>query len=305
VTDDRVVVCAFSAASNVTGIVSDVAGITRRVKAAGAKIVWDYAGAGPYMPISMQPARGAEIDAIVISPHKFIGGPGASGILIVRKDAVVADKPTWPGGGTVRFVSPTCHDYSDNLEAREESGTPNLLGDIRAGLVFLVKQAIGIETTASRNAELTARVFEAWDGIETIEILGSLHAPRLPIFSLRIKDGRGGYMHQQLITRMLSDCYGIQARGGCACAGPYVHQLLEIDAAQSKAIREQIIAGNELLKPGFTRLNFSVLLSDEKVNIIIESVAQLSRDAPNLAGNYTADVGRAIFSPLQTLETTL
>ena len=305
VTDDRVVVCAFSAASNVTGIVSDVAGITRRVKAAGAKIVWDYAGAGPYMPISMQPARGAEIDAIVISPHKFIGGPGASGILIVRKDAVVADKPTWPGGGTVRFVSPTCHDYSDNLEAREESGTPNLLGDIRAGLVFLVKQAIGIETTASRNAELTARVFEAWDGIETIEILGSLHAPRLPIFSLRIKDGRGGYMHQQLITRMLSDCYGIQARGGCACAGPYVHQLLEIDAAQSKAIREQIIAGNELLKPGFTRLNFSVLLSDEKVNFIIESVAQLSRDAPNLAGNYTADVGRAIFSPLQTLETTL
>jgi selenocysteine lyase/cysteine desulfurase len=305
VTDDRVVVCAFSAASNVTGIVSDVAGITRRVKAAGAKIVWDYAGAGPYMPISMQPARGAEIDAIVISPHKFIGGPGASGILIVRKDAVVADKPTWPGGGTVRFVSPTCHSYSDNLEAREESGTPNLLGDIRAGLVFLVKQAIGIETTASRNAELTARVFEAWDGIETIEILGSLHAPRLPIFSLRIKDGRGGYMHQQLITRMLSDCYGIQARGGCACAGPYVHQLLEIDAAQSKAIREQIIAGNELLKPGFTRLNFSVLLSDEKVNFIIESVAQLSRDAPNLAGNYTADVGRAIFSPLQTLETTL
>jgi selenocysteine lyase/cysteine desulfurase len=308
VTDDRLVVCAFSAASNVTGIVSDVAGITRRVKAAGAKIVWDYAGAGPYMPISMRPAGVAEIDAIVISPHKFIGGPGASGILIVRKDAVVADKPTWPGGGTVKFVSPTCHDYSNSLEAREESGTPNILGDIRAGLVFLVKQAIGIETTASRNAELTARVFKAWERIEGIEILGNLRASRLPIFSLRIKDGRGGYMHQQLITRMLSDCYGIQARGGCACAGPYVHHLLEIDAAQSEAIREQVIAGNELQKPGFTRLNFSVLLPDEKVNFIIESVAQLSRDAPNLASNYTADAGRAIFSPRsvgQTLQTAL
>ena len=116
-------------------------------------------------------------------------------------------------------------------------------------------------------------------------------------------------MHQQLITRMLSDCYGIQARGGCACAGPYVHQLLEIDAAQSKAIREQIIAGNELRKPGFTQIEFlASCCRTRKVNFIIESVAQLSRDAPNLASNYTADAGRAIFSPQavgQTLQTAL
>ena len=303
VTDDRLVVCAFSAASNVTGIVSDVAGITQRAKIAGAKVVWDFAGAGPYMPISMRPSEHAEIDAIVISPHKFIGGPGSSGILIVRKDAVVADKPTWPGGGTVRFVSPTCHDYSDSLETREEGGTPNVLGDIRAGLVFLVKDVTGIETIASRNAELTAKVFAAWGGIEEIEILGNVRAPRLPIFSLRIKDGRGGYVHQQLVTRMLSDRYGIQARGGCACAGPYVHHLLNIDAAQSNKIRDQIFAGDELQKPGFTRLNFSVLLPDEKVNFILECVIQLSRDAPNLASCYIADAKRAIFSPRLAGET--
>lgn len=297
VPEDRLLICAFSAVSNVTGIVSDVAGITQRAKAAGAKIIWDYAGAGPYMPISMRPSRQAEIDAVVISPHKFVGGPGASGILIVRKDAVVTTTPTWPGGGTVKFVSPTCHDYSDSLEAREESGTPNVLGDIRAGLVFLVKQAIGIEKIASRNAELTAKVFAAWERIKGIEILGNLLAPRLPIFSFRIKDGCGGYMHQQLITRMLSDCYGIQARGGCACAGPYVHHLLEIDAAQSNRIRNQIIAGNELQKPGFTRLNFSFLLPDEKIDFIIDSVAQLSREAPKLANCYSVDASRAIFFP--------
>jgi selenocysteine lyase/cysteine desulfurase len=300
VTDGRLVVCAFSAASNVTGIVSDVCGITRRVKAAGAKMVWDYAGAGPYMPISMRPAEDAEIDAVVVSPHKFIGGPGASGILIVRKDAVVAARPTWPGGGAVKFVSPTGHDYSDRLEAREESGTPNVLGDIRSGLAFLVKQAIGLETMGSRNAELTTRAFAAWTGIEDIEILGNLRATRLPIFSFRFKDRCGGYVHQQLVTRMLSDCFGIQARGGCACAGPYVHRLLDIDTAQSKKIRDRVIAGDEMQKPGFTRLNFSVLLPDEKVDFILDSVVRLSRDAPNLANLYTADTNHAIFFPTET-----
>jgi selenocysteine lyase/cysteine desulfurase len=294
---DHHVICAFSAASNVTGIVSDVASITRRVKLAGAKIIWDYAGAGPYMPIDVRPAPDAQIDAIVVSPHKFVGGPGASGILIVRKDAVTRTKPTWPGGGTVKFVSSNAHDYSDSLESREESGTPNVLGDIRASLAFVVKEAIGLTTIASRNAELSAKVLTAWTKAERIEILGNLRAQRLPIFSIRLKDGKGGYVHQQLVTRMLSDCFGIQARGGCACAGPYVHRLLDIDDIRSGVIRDEIIAGNELQKPGFTRLNFSFLLPDEKVNFILESVVRLSEDAPHLSGRYTADVSRAIFTP--------
>ncbi len=161
----RPVVCALSAASNVTGIIADVAGLTKRVKATGAKLVWDYAGAGPYMSIAMEPAPGALIDAVAVSPHKFIGGPAATGILIVRHDAVDTVKPTWPGGGTVKFVTPTEHDYSDSLEVREESGTPNVVGDIRAALAFLVKKAIGAETMAKRNAEVRARALPAaWRG---------------------------------------------------------------------------------------------------------------------------------------------
>ncbi|MGE8634349.1 MAG: aminotransferase class V-fold PLP-dependent enzyme, partial [Achromobacter piechaudii] len=127
--EGTLVVCALSAASNVTGIVADVAGITRRVKQAGAKMLWDYAGGAPYLPIHMTPAPDASIDAIVFSPHKFIGGPGASGVLIVRRDAVLDTTPTWPGGGTVKFVSPEGHDYSASLESREEAGTPNVVGD--------------------------------------------------------------------------------------------------------------------------------------------------------------------------------
>jgi selenocysteine lyase/cysteine desulfurase len=295
--DGRPVICAFSAASNVTGIMSDVAGITERAKRAGAKIIWDYAGGGPYLPIAMRPAPGIEIDAVVVSPHKFIGGPAASGVLIVRREAVVTKIPTWPGGGTVKFVTRTAHDYADSLEAREEGGTPNVLGDIRAGLAFLVKRAIGQQTMSSRNADLSARVLAAWSRINSIELLGNTSAARLPIFSFRIADGKGGYIHQQLVTRMLSDRFGIQARGGCACAGPYAHRLLNIDDDESEDIRHRIIAGDELRKPGFTRLNFSVLLPDDKVVYIVDSVATLARDASDFIDRYDVDAARAIFSP--------
>jgi len=295
-------ICSLSAASNITGITSDVATMTATVKAAGARMVWDYAGAGPYLPLSMSPAPGAEIDAIVVSPHKFIGGPGASGILIVRRDSVSTDKPSWPGGGTVKFVSPQTHDYSDSLESREEAGTPNVVGDIRAALAFLVKDAIGPAFMAARNLDLAERAFRAWKDIPQLELLGLSEADRLPIFSFRIRNGKGGYVHQQLVTRMLSDRFGIQARGGCACAGPYVHRLLKIDEEQSEEIRQAILSGDEIRKPGFIRLNFSVLLTDEKVQFILDSVAQIATDATRFEADYVVDNSRAIFMPRAALQ---
>jgi selenocysteine lyase/cysteine desulfurase len=294
---DALTICAFSAASNVTGIVADVTAITRQVKQAGAKILWDYAGGAPYLPIHMTPADDAPIDAIVFSPHKFIGGPGASGILIVRHDAVVTSTPTWPGGGTVKFVSPQGHDYSDNLESREEAGTPNVIGDIRAALALLVKEAIGDAYFKQRQAELVQRAIDAWKNAEHLELLGPLTTERLPIFSFRIHNPQGGLVHQQLITRMLSDRFGIQARGGCACAGPYVHDLLDIDMSQSAQMRQAILDGREIEKPGFTRLNLSVLLTDSKADFILASVLKLAADAPKYEDQYTFDPARAIFSP--------
>ncbi|AYD65465.1 aminotransferase class V-fold PLP-dependent enzyme [Achromobacter sp. LC458] len=290
-------ICALSAASNVTGIVADVAGITRRVKQAGAKMLWDYAGGAPYLPVRMSPAPNAHIDAIVFSPHKFIGGPGASGVLIVRRDAVIDTTPTWPGGGTVKFVSPEGHDYSASLESREEAGTPNVVGDIRAALVLLVKEALGADFMRERNAHFVQRALAAWQGAEPLELLGSLTAERLPIFSFRVRDGKGGYVHQQLVTRMLSDRFGIQARGGCACAGPYVHRLLDIGPAQSRQMRQAILDGREIEKPGFIRLNFSVLLPDAKADFILESVLALAADATQFESRYGFDPSRAIFYP--------
>ncbi|SOE16571.1 selenocysteine lyase/cysteine desulfurase [Hoeflea halophila] len=293
----RPVIGAFSAASNVSGIVSDVEEVSRVLKASGATVVWDYAGGAPYLPIDMCPALDALIDAVVLSPHKFVGGPQASGLLILRHDAVRAEKPTIPGGGTVRFVSPTGHDYSRNVEAREEAGTPNVIGDLRAALCLLVKAEIGQDYITSRNRENCRKAMQAWGSHPNIQLLGNLVCERLPIFSFRLGNGKGGYVHQQLVTRLLSDCYGIQARGGCACAGPYVHRVLNIDDNSSEQIRAEILAGRELEKPGFVRLNFSYLATDEEVETILKSVLELADSAGQHEAAYSCDPATAIFTP--------
>lgn len=291
------VICAMSAASNITGITADVEAITRQVKAAGAVMVWDYAGGGPYLPIQMTPAADAPIDAIVTSPHKFTGGPAASGVMILRRDALRTQMPTWPGGGTVRFVSPNSHDYSGTLEAREEAGTPDVIGDIRAALAFVIKDVIGTDTFTARNRALITMAEARWRDHPRIAMLGPDLPDRLPILSFRIRDGQDGFVHQQLVTRLLSDRYGIQARGGCACAGPYVHDLLGIGPAQSAALRTAILSGQEVAKPGFTRLNLSVLMPQEKVDFILNAVAALADEAGDLVHHYDCDTSRAIFVP--------
>ncbi|MCP4381033.1 MAG: aminotransferase class V-fold PLP-dependent enzyme [Hyphomicrobiales bacterium] len=288
---DGPIVAAFSAASNVTGICADVVDVTRVVKRAGGRIVWDYAGGGPYLPISMTPAPGVEIDAVVVSPHKFIGGPGASGLLIVRRDAVTAERPSAPGGGTVAFVNRDVHDYLPRLEDYEEGGTPNIIGDIRAALAVIVKDVIGQSYITSRNAALVSSGMAALRDHPHIDLLAADHAERLPVFSFIVRDNDGGIFDHQAFTRMLSDEFGIQARGGCACAAPYAHQLLGIDDEHSVKIRQRIKTGSGDERPGFVRLNLSYLMTDETVEFILNSVRALAESAATRSG--TSIVGDA------------
>ena len=284
---------AFSAMSNVTGIVSDVEAITQLLKAHGALAVWDYAGGGPYLPIDMGGDGATPKDAVVLSVHKFVGGPGASGVLIVRKAAVTRQTPVLPGGGTVRFVSPWRQDYLTDLVSREESGTPDVIGDIRAALAFLVKAVIGTEFMAERHEALRQRALTVWNANPGVGIIGNpLAQHKLPVFSLRIRDGKGGLVPQQIVTRALSDQFGIQSRGGCSCAGPYAHRLLGIDRARSEALREAILAGDETLKPGWTRLNLSALADDAKADFIIAAVDHLAANPDAMLAAYTLDDGR-------------
>ncbi|KIC12199.1 aminotransferase class V [Leisingera sp. ANG-M1] len=288
----------FSAASNVTGIITDPDPISRLLHAHGALAVWDYAGGGPYLPIDMGAKGAARKDAVVVSPHKFPGGPGASGVLVVNIQAVRRRCPSWPGGGTVSFVSPWRHEYSGDLATREEAGTPNVIGDIRAALAFLVKEAVGQEQIEAREAQFAQMAWEGWSGNPRLRILGQRDAHRLPIFSFLVSDGAGAPVHQQLFTRMLSDVYGIQARGGCACAGPYAHRLLDISQPESETLFSELQAGEEMKKPGWVRLNFSYLMEPQTAQYIIDSVNDLTRRAAELAPRYNVDPETARFKAL-------
>jgi selenocysteine lyase/cysteine desulfurase len=216
-------------------------------------------------------------------------------VLVVNRGAVLRKTPCWPGGGTVSFVSPWEHDYSTNLAAREEAGTPSVIGDIRAALVFMVKEAVGTQTIATRETLYNQMALEGWADNPHLRLLGTDKAHRLPIFSFQVRNATGTPVHQQLFTRMLSDVYGIQARGGCACAGPYAHRLLGIDEASSKALHNDLLAGKELCKPGWVRLNFSYLMDENTVRYIIDSVNALSRSTEIHVPHYEVDPATARF----------
>lgn len=291
------IVGAFSAASNVTGIITDVDAVTRTLKRYGALAIWDYGCGGPYIPMQMNPGTDIEKDAIVISSHKFAGGPGASGVTVIRDVIARNKRPTQPGGGTVSFVSPWSHVYSDKLSSREEGGTPNVVGDIRAALVLLVKEALGQDWLTTRQNVLRDRAREVWARNPMIELLGNKAASEaLPIFSFRIRNGAGGLVHHQLFTRLLSDVHGIQGRGGCSCAGSYAHRLLGLQEADSDSAIAATAKGREIDKPGWVRLNFSPLMSDAKVDAIISGVDSLAKEASHYLSDYNVDIATARFT---------
>jgi selenocysteine lyase/cysteine desulfurase len=286
----------FSAASNVTGILTDADRIAARLHAHGALSFWDYAAAGPYLPIRMAgsaPGRGDHKDAVFLSPHKFIGGPQTPGVLVVRRDLVRNRVPTTPGGGTVAFVDPLGHRYLDDPIAREEGGTPAIVESIRAGLVFALKQAVGTDLIQAREGRFWRRALHRWGRNPNIEILGNQHARRLSIVSFRLRagriGGRPGYLHHNFVVAVLNDLFGIQARGGCSCAGPYGHRLLAIDPDRSHALRDEVGHGCDGIKPGWVRLNFNYFISDAVCDYLIEAVDLLATTAHRLLPDYRFD----------------
>tara|TARA_B100001057_G_scaffold495572_1_gene594913 strand:+ start:1788 stop:3251 length:1464 start_codon:yes stop_codon:yes gene_type:complete len=297
VSNANLVIGTFSAASNVTGIVTDVKSVSKLLKSFGALSIWDYGCGAPYLPMSMKIGSLDAIDAIVFSPHKFPGGPAASGILIVRNEIVKLKKPTLPGGGTVDFVSPWGHSYSTNISKREEGGTPNVIGDIRVALVMLIKEALNQDWLLTRQTALRKKVLKKWKKNKNLEIFRSNISNGLPIISFRVKHENGGYIHHQLFTRLLSDVDGVQARGGCACAGPYAHKLLGLRQKQSFEIENLIKNGQEIEKPGWIRLNFSALMTDSKVDRLINSVDRLASMAFKYINFYNVNESNAQFFP--------
>jgi selenocysteine lyase/cysteine desulfurase len=281
----------FSAASNVTGIVTDTIRVTKLLHEYGALSFWDFAAAAPYVDVTMCPADEptAYKDAVFLSPHKLIGGPGTPGVLAVRRSLVRNAVPTVPGGGTVAYVNPVEHVYVDDPIAREEGGTPDIVGSIRAGLVFQLKQAVGVPVIRAAEEALLRRAVAAWSAEPSIEILGNADAERLSIVSFVVRRPSGRYLHHNFVVALLNDLFGIQARGGCSCAGPYGHRLLGIDLERSHAFEREITHGCEGIKPGWVRVNFTYFLDEQVADYIIDAVLFVARSGARFLADYRFD----------------
>ncbi len=284
----------FSAASNVTGIVSDTWGISILLHQHGALAFWDFAAAAPYVRIEMNPSQssndGADCkltykDAIFISPHKFVGGPGTPGVLVVKKSLLKNRVPTVPGGGTVSYVNETEHDYLSDPATREEGGTPAIIESIRAGLVFHLKSSVGEEVIETLEADLVKRAIQRWEDNPNIILLGNKDAQRLSIVSFIVRHSEG-FLHHNYVVALLNDLFGIQARGGCSCAGPYGHRLLGIDLQKSLRYHEVVAAGCEGIKPGWVRVNFNYFISERVFEFIVRAVGLIANEGYKLLDDY-------------------
>ncbi len=282
----------FSAASNVTGIRSDVDAVSALLARYGALVCWDYAAAGPYVDINMNGST--PFDAVFLSPHKFVGGPGTPGVLVAKQSVFRNRIPAMVGGGTVSYVTPLDHQYVSDIERREEGGTPAIVESIRAGLVFDLQQRVGVEEIAQREALLASRAMERLSACPGIEILGDHDAVRLPIFSLRFRY-QGRELHYGFIVALLNDLFGIQARGGCSCAGPYAHHLLGMDLTLSRRLERAVAEGQGILRPGWVRLGFNYFIDEDEFEYLLRALELVAEHGWQLLPDYVHDDARGVW----------
>ncbi len=295
----------FSAASNVTGVVAPVAEIARLLHAHDALALFDYAAGGPYLDIDMCPEGDPEarLDAVFLSPHKCIGGPGSCGVLVFHESLYPHElAPSVGGGGTVTYVSGTVHDYTDDIEARETAGTPGLYQTLRAALALDVKAAVGVDAIRQREHELLGRAMTRWRAHDRVEILGPTDDDRLSIVSFNVRDGNGAYLHPRFVTVLLDDLFGIQSRAGCSCAGPYGHRLLSIGPETSARYRQCLVDGIHGLKPGWARVGLHYTLSDAEADYLVDAVCFVADHGTAFLADYTFDVATGAWTHRQSVE---
>ncbi len=293
----RKLIGSFSAASNVTGMRSDVRKITALLHRHGAIACFDFAACAPYVDIDMNPAPAGNgedpsIDAIFISPHKFLGGPGSSGVLVFNERIYDRDlPPSVSAGGTVDYVGMADQDFITHIEEREKAGTPGVLQTLKAGLVFQIKDAVGTDVIHRRENEYSRRALRSWGQDDNIEILGNPDPEsRVGIISFNVRGASGKYLHHKLLTVLLNDLFGIQSRAGCSCAGPYGHRLLDIDEATSEKYRVAVRRGLCGLKPGWCRVGLHWVMDDAEANYVIEAVHFLAREGHRFLSLYNFDL---------------
>jgi selenocysteine lyase/cysteine desulfurase len=292
--DRELKIGAFTACSNVSGVRPPIHALARAMHESGGLCFVDYAASAPYVDIDMHPADPLEkLDAIFFSPHKFLGGPGASGVLIFDANLYRSRVPDQPGGGTVDWTNPWGgRKYVSAIEEREDGGTPGFLQAIKAALCIQLKEEMGVEKMAAREEELTRNAFAGLRPIPGMRILADHLEDRQGILSFYVER-----IHYNLIVKLLNDRFGVQTRGGCVCAGTYGHYLLHVDPVQSKRITDKIDDGDLSEKPGWVRMSVHPTTTDQELEYMIDAIARVVRNHGEWGSEYTYSNLKNEFEP--------
>ncbi|MBD0776927.1 aminotransferase class V-fold PLP-dependent enzyme [Maribacter sp. ANRC-HE7] len=288
-------IASITGCSNVTGIQTDYHRVAKMIHENNGLCFVDFACSAPYVQIDMHPENENEyLDAIFFSPHKFLGGPGSSGVLIFNKKLYKNLIPDNPGGGTVTYTNPWGdHDYIDDIETREDGGTPGFLQAIRTALAIQLKEQMGVVNILKREHELNQRIFKNLGKVDNLHILAKEHQDRLGVFSFYIDDA-----HYNLVVKLLNDRYGIQTRGGCSCAGTYGHFLLHVDQLTSKAIEQMILEGCLMERPGWIRMSIHPTMTNAEVDFICDAISQIAQNHKEWGKDYTHNLSKNEFEHL-------
>ncbi|KGL58770.1 aminotransferase class V-fold PLP-dependent enzyme [Polaribacter sp. Hel1_85] len=285
--DRPIKIASITACSNVTGIRTEYHKIANIIHQHNGLCFVDFACSAPYVEIDMHSSEeNSYLDAIFFSPHKFLGGPGTSGVLVFNKKLYKNIVPDNPGGGTVSYTNPWGdHDYIDDIESREDGGTPGFLQTIKIALAIQLKEKMGVEKMLKREHEINEIVFDKLSKIPSLKILAAQHRDRLGIFSFYIEN-----VHFNLIVKLLNDRFGIQTRGGCSCAGTYGHFLLNVNQQVSKSIEKQISEGCMVERPGWIRMSIHPTITNAEVLFVCESIKQTVKNVTEWGKEYEYDV---------------
>ena len=281
--DRPIKIASITACSNVTGIRTDYYKIAKIIHQHGGLCFVDFACSAPYVTIDMHPKDPESyLDAVFFSPHKFLGGPGTSGVLVFNKKLYKNVIPDNPGGGTVNYTNPWGgHDYINDIETREDGGTPGFLQTIKIALSIQLKNKMGVDNILKREHELNEIIFEKLSKIPNLTILASQHTNRLGVFSFYISN-----VHFNLVVKLLNDRFGIQTRGGCSCAGTYGHFLLHVNQQTSKSIEKQILEGCMVERPGWIRMSIHPTLTNKEVLFVCDSIKKVAENYKEWGNDY-------------------
>lgn len=275
-------IASITSCSNVTGIKTPYHEVAKIMHQNNGVCFVDFACSGPYVAIDMHPDEESYLDAIFFSPHKFLGGPGTSGVLIFNKNLYHNNVPDCPGGGTVSWTNPWGeHKYIDNIEDREDGGTPGFLQVIKTALAIQLKEQMGVKNILEREHEIVDYVFSELNNISNLKILANQHQERLGVISFYIDD-----LHFNLGVKLLNDRFGIQTRGGCSCAGTYGHYLLHVDKETSNDLVCLITSGDLIKKPGWIRMSIHPTTTSKEIKMVCDSIKALAKHHEEWSKDY-------------------